>query len=165
MFTLSFLDIPSTILSTNSPLQRIENHLRHLPLSPVLRNYSYFRKILTNSHAPAKHVIMIKTLGNLVLFIWSKTKISSNLAAENFCASPTIGRNEKDEQAAEDSNDGSTLLGFAFPNLEFLARSSRHCKAGYRCPLAPQGFRGFRTNHIEPDAPDSFCEGQGLFLG
>jgi hypothetical protein len=26
------------------------------------------------------------------------------------CASPTIGRNEKGEQAAEDSNGGSTLL-------------------------------------------------------
>ena len=28
-------------------------------------------------------VIMMKTLGNLVLFIWSKFKVSSNLAAEN----------------------------------------------------------------------------------
>jgi hypothetical protein len=49
------------------------------------------------------------------------------------CASPTIGRYEKDEQAAEDSNDGSALLGFAFPILESLAHISCHCKAGCRC--------------------------------
>jgi hypothetical protein len=42
-------------------------------------------------------------------------------------ASPTAGRDESDEQAAEDSktpqgtNGGSTFLGSAFPNLEPLA--------------------------------------------
>jgi hypothetical protein len=35
------------------------------------------------------------------------------------CASPAIGRHETDEQATENSNDGSALLGFAFPHLCF----------------------------------------------
>jgi hypothetical protein len=56
------------------------------------------------------------------------------------CASTTIGRNEKDKQAAKASNDGSALLGFAFPILESLTPFSCHYKTGYRCPLAPQGF-------------------------
>ena len=66
-------------------------------------------------------VIMTKMLGNIVLFIWSKFKITSNLAAKNLVFLPTIGRNEKDKQAAENSNGGSALLGFAFPHLESLA--------------------------------------------
>ena len=60
-------------------------------------------------------------------------------------ASPTTGRDETDEQAAEYSNGGSTFLGSAFPKLEPLAEISRHCQAGYRCPLAPQGFQA----HLE----------------
>ena len=65
------------------------------------------------------------------------------------CASPTIGRNETGEQSAEDSNGGSALLGFAFPNLESLVQISRHCKAGYCCPLASQGVQTFLEIQIQ----------------
>ena len=65
------------------------------------------------------------------------------------CASPTIGCNEKNEQAAKNSNDGSALLGFAFPNLEALAQISCHCKAGYCCPMAPQGVQTFLEIQIQ----------------
>jgi hypothetical protein len=43
------------------------------------------------------------------------------------CAPPTIGLNEAGEEAAEDSNGGSALLGFAFPNLETLVKIPYHC--------------------------------------
>ncbi len=43
------------------------------------------------------------------------------------CASPTVGRNETGKQAAEDSNGGSSLLGFAFPKLETLVKIPYHC--------------------------------------
>lgn len=59
-------------------------------------------------------------LGNLVLFIWFKLSFTSNLAAENLALCQQAGRNEKDEQAAEDLNSGSALLGVAFPNLKSL---------------------------------------------
>jgi len=55
-------------------------------------------------------------------------------------ASPTIDRNEKKEQVAYKSKGGLALLGFAFPNLESLTQVFCHCKAGYHCPLALQGF-------------------------
>ena len=59
------------------------------------------------------------------------------------CASPTIGRNEKNEQTTENSNSGSALPGFAFPNLGSLTEISSHCKAGYCCAPGPQGFKFF----------------------
>ena len=65
------------------------------------------------------------------------------------CASPTIGRNETGEQAAEASKGGSNLLGCAFPNLDSLAQISCHCKAGHRCPLASQGFQAFLEIQIQ----------------
>ena len=70
-------------------------------------------------------------------------------------ASPTAGRDESDEQAAEDSktpqstNGGSTFLGSAFPKLEPLAEISRHCQPGYRCPLAPKGFQALLETQIQ----------------
>ena len=57
-----------------------------------------------------------------------------------------MGRNETGEQAAENSNSGSALLGFAFPNLGSLAQISCHCKAGYCCPLASQGGANLSGN-------------------
>ena len=64
-------------------------------------------------------------------------------------ASPTIGRNEKDEQAAENLNGGSAFLGFDFPNLDSLAQIFHHFKAGYCCPLASQGFQTFLEIQIQ----------------
>jgi hypothetical protein len=39
----------------------------------------------------------------------------------------SAGCNEAGEQSAEDSNGGSALLGFAFPNLETLVKIPYHC--------------------------------------
>ncbi len=54
------------------------------------------------------------------------------------CASPTIGRNEKGEQAAEDSKGGSTLLGCSFPNSKlsqtwrtFLKNHANKCSIDF----------------------------------
>ena len=56
-------------------------------------------EIIDKTSCSCQSKIMIKTLRNLVLVIWSKTKISSNLAAENlalrhqlgyFCPSPDM---------------------------------------------------------------------------
>ena len=64
---------------------------------------------------------MIKMLGNLLLFIWLRFRITSYLAAENLALRQQLVVMEQDEQAAEDSDGGSTFLGSPFPNLEPLA--------------------------------------------
>ena len=89
----------------------------------------------------------MKTLGNFVYLVEVQNHLESRCREP--CASPTIGRNETGEQAAENLNGGSTLLGYAFPNLDSLAQISRHCKAGYCCPLASQGVQTFLEIQIQ----------------
>ena len=76
--------------------------------------------------------IMIETLGNIVLVIWSKTKISSNLAAENLAP-----RHQ----------------------LTVMKRINKRPKIRMADRLfwVIAGFQCFRTNRIEPDAP-AFAE-------
>ncbi len=79
-------------------------------------------------------------LRNLVWFIWSKIKSTSNLAVENLALRQQLAVMKRTNKRPNNSNNGSALLGFAFPNLDSLARISCHCKAGYCCSLAPKGF-------------------------
>ena len=81
-------------------------------------------------------VIMMKMLGNLVLFIWLKLKVSLNLAVENLALRQQLAVMKRTNKRPKNSNGGSALLGSAFPNLDSLAQISHHFKAGYCCLLA-----------------------------
>ena len=67
----------------------------------------------------------METLGNFVYLVEVQNHLESRCREPS--TSPTIGRNETGEQSAEDSNGGSALLGFAFPNLETLVKIPYHC--------------------------------------
>ena len=93
--------------------------------------------------------IMIKTLGNFVLFVWSKFKITSNLTAENLALRQQLVVMKRVNKRPKIRRADRLFWGCAFPNLDSLAQISRHCKAGHRCPLASQGFQTFLEIQIQ----------------
>jgi hypothetical protein len=147
--------------------------------------------------------IMMKTLGNFVLFIWSKFKITSNLAAENLalCQQLVVMRRAnkrpkirmadrlfwfvlsriwtpwrksfvivKPDTVVHWHRKGFKLFwkfkakGSGRPQvsrqIRDLVRRMAAANPSWGCAqdswgIVQVGFRGFRTNSIEPDAPAS----------